>query len=40
MFDFAVKTGNTEVVDRLKQEAIFNLVLPSIHNGEMGIQAL
>lgn len=40
IFDFAVKNGDTEVVEKLKQEAIFNLVLPSIHNGEMGIQAL
>jgi hypothetical protein len=40
MFDFAVKMGNTDVVEKLKQDAIFNLVLPSIHNGEMGIQAL
>ncbi len=40
IFDLAVKTGNTEVVDKLKQDAIFNLILPSIHNGEMGLQAL
>lgn len=40
LFDLAVQTGNTEVVDRLKREAIFNMVLPSIHNGEIGIKAL
>jgi len=40
LFDLAVQTGNTQVVEQLKQQAIFNMILPSIHNGEMGIQAL
>jgi len=40
MFDLAVRMGDTQTVETLKQEAIFNLILPSIHNGEMGIQAL
>jgi hypothetical protein len=40
MFDLAVKMGDTKTVEILKQQAIFNLILPSIHNGEMGIQAL
>lgn len=40
LFDEAVQSGNTKVVDELKQQAIFNMILPSIHNGEMGIQAL
>jgi hypothetical protein len=40
LFDIAARAGNVELVEKLKQEAIFNLILPSIHNGEMGIQAL
>jgi len=40
LFDVAVRTGNTKVVETLKQQAIFNMILPAIHNGEMGIQAL
>jgi len=40
IFVLAVEHGNTQVVETLKQQAIFNMILPAIHNGEMGIQAL
>ena len=40
LFDLAVQSGNTEVVERLKQKAIFNLITPAIFNGEIGIKAL
>lgn len=40
LFDLAVKTGNTEVVDQIKKQAIFNLIMPAIHNGEAGLIAL
>lgn len=40
LFDKAVESGNIEVVENLKQQAIFNMILPAIHNGEMGLQAL
>lgn len=40
LFDEAVQSGNTQVVENLKQQAIFNMILPAIYNGEMGIQAL
>jgi len=40
IFDFAVQTGNTAVVDQIKRQAIFNLVMPAVHNGEAGLEAL
>jgi hypothetical protein len=40
LFDDAVQKGDSKVVEQLKQQAIFNMILPAIHNGEMGIQAL
>lgn len=40
LFDEAVQRGDSKIVEQLKQQAIFNMILPAIHNGEMGIQAL
>jgi hypothetical protein len=40
LFDLAVQSGNTEVVDQIKRQAIFNLIMPAIHNGEAGLKAL
>ena len=40
LFDLAVKTGNTQVVETLKQKAVFNMIMPAIHNGEGGLKAL
>lgn len=40
ILDLALQTGNTEVLNNIKEQAIFNLVLPAIHNGKAGLQAL
>ena len=40
LFDLAVTNGDEKVVNQLKQKAIFDLILPSIYNGEMGISVL
>lgn len=40
LFDLAVRTGNKQVVNKIKEQAIFNLIMPAIHNGEAGIEAL
>lgn len=36
----AINEGNQRVVDIIKQRAIFDLIAPSIQNGEAGIEAL
>jgi hypothetical protein len=40
MFDMATALGYTEVAEKLKQKAILNLVMPAIHNGEIGLKVL
>lgn len=40
LFDLAVRTGNKDVVKKIKEQAIFNLILPAVHNGEAGLDAL
>lgn len=40
LFDIAALEGNLEVVDRLKQRAVDQLITPFITQGEMGINAL
>lgn len=40
LFDIAASEGNLEVVDRLKQRAVDQLITPFITQGEMGINAL
>lgn len=36
----AITNGDQETVDRIKKEALFELITPAIHNGEAGIDAL
>ncbi len=40
LLDLAIQAGNTDVVEKLKQDAIFNLIVPAIFNGEAGLNAL
>jgi len=40
LLDLAIQSGNTDVVEKLKQDAIFNLITPAIFNGEAGLTAL
>lgn len=40
LFEMAASQGNLEVVDRLKQRAVDQLITPFITQGEMGINAL
>lgn len=39
-FDEAVKNGDSEVVDELKQQAVTQLITPYITKGELGVEAL
>lgn len=38
--DWAIQNGRTDIVDELRDRAIFDLIQPSIYYGEAGIQAL
>jgi hypothetical protein len=40
VLDLALRTGNTEVINNIKKQAIFNMILPGIYNGEAGLKAL
>jgi hypothetical protein len=40
LFDYAMQNGNEKIINQIKQKAIFDLVLPSIYNGDMGMQVL
>ena len=38
--DWAIKNGRTDIVEELRERAIFDLIQPSIHYGESGLEAL
>lgn len=40
LLDVALREGNEEVVNDIKREAVFNLIIPAIHNGKAGLEAL
>jgi hypothetical protein len=40
LLDLAIESGNIDVVEQIKQDAIFNLIIPAIFNGEAGLTAL
>jgi len=40
LLDLAIESGNVDVVEKIKQDAIFNLITPAIFNGEAGLTAL
>jgi len=38
--DWAIQNGRTEIIEELREKAIFDLIQPSIYYGEAGIEAL
>jgi hypothetical protein len=38
--DWAIATGNTKVIQELKEKAVFDMVMPAIFNGKAGLEAL
>lgn len=38
--DWAIKNGRSDIVEELRERAIFDLIQPSIHYGESGLEAL
>jgi len=40
LLDLAIESGNIDIVEKIKQDAIFNLITPAIFNGEAGLTAL